>query len=119
MKSYECKIFMGSVRQGLDGSHFQYQHVTEEIKRFQLANLDTKIAVRITATRFIFAHYSERGFEIAAIQYPRFPLKEHKIWTWMNNLGKHLKEVFEQKSLSIMDSDTIHYLGEPDDNPIG
>ena len=117
MKSYECTIFMGSVRQGLAGSWFSEQDVIEEIKIFQSRNLDRKVTVRITQTRFVFMHYSELGFEISAIQYPRFPIPEHIIKSFMIDLGKCLKDRFEQLSLSIMDSDTITYLGEEDEHP--
>lgn len=118
MKSYECKIFMGSIRQGSEGTQFSETSLIREIRKFQYLNLDIKITLRLTATKFVFLYYEEPGFEIAAIQYPRFPLSEGQIWQWMNKLGKHLKKHFEQKSLSIMDSDTINYLGEPDDNPV-
>ncbi len=113
MKSYECKIFMGSVRHGSEGTHFQDQDVTEEIKYFQSLNKSTKITVRLTATRFIFMHYSERGFEIAAIQYPRYPHSESDINRFMLGLAKHLKEHFDQLSVSVMDDNSIVYLGDP------
>lgn len=116
MKSYECTIFMGAYRQGISGARFYEKDVIYEIRRFQSRNLDRKITVRITQTRFVFMHYEEPGFEISAIQYPRFCTPEHAIKSFMIDLGKCLKDHFEQLSLSIMDSDTITYLGEEDEH---
>ncbi len=118
MKSYECKIFMGSVRYGSEGTRFFEHDVVEQIKYFQSQHLNTKVTVRITQTRFIFLHYEEPGFELAAIKYPRFPISDFEIKAWMILLGKYLKCYFDQKSLSIMDNDSITFLGEPDDNPV-
>lgn len=117
MKSYECTIFMGSIRHGSEGTHFQDRDVTEEIKYFQSMNTKTKVTVRLTATRFIFMNYSERGFEISAIQYPRFNLTEFEIKDFMVRLGEHLKDHFDQLSLCIMDNETITYLGSEDEHP--
>ena len=110
MESYECPIFMGSIRNGSEGTPFYEHDVIEEIKYFQSMNLDLKIVVRITHTEFVFMHYQESGFEISAIKYLRFPHPDLKIKAWMVKLGKHLKEHFEQKSLSIMDNETVTYL---------
>jgi hypothetical protein len=118
MKSYECKIFMGSIQDGSDGPRFFESDVIEAIRVYQSDNLDTKITLRITQTRFFFLHYEEPGFEIAAIQYPRFKTNPQDIKNWMINLCAYLKIAFRQKSISFMDCDTILYMGEPDDNPV-
>ena len=112
MKSYECTIFMGSIRHGSEGTHFTEQDWIEEIQFFQLRDSGRKIPVRITNTRFVFQHYSELGFEISAIFYPRFPVSPPDIRTFMCNLGEYLKDHFDQRSLCLMDAQSIIYLGD-------
>ncbi len=112
MKSYECTIFMGSIRNGSEGTRFTKQAVIDEIKYFQSQNMDRKVVVRIRNTSFVFLHYEEPGWEISGIQYPRFPLPEFSIRQSMLDLAKHLKEHFEQRSISIMDRESITYLGD-------
>lgn len=107
MKSYECTIFMGSIRQGSEGISFGEQDVIEEIKYYQSQNLHRKVTIRLTKTKFIFLHYEEPGFEISAIQYSRFPLSKIIIKAFMVALAKHLKKHFQQLSVSIMDHETI------------
>lgn len=116
MKSYECKIFMGSVRHGLEGTRFTKQDVIEEIKYVQSMNLHRKIPVRISDTKFIFLNYEEDGFEISAIQYPRFPQREFAIRAFMLELAGHIKKHFEQLSVSVSDHESIIYLGAEDEH---
>lgn len=116
MKSYECTIFMGSVRLGLKGTRFSEQDVIEEIKYFQSMNIKRKTVIRITKIKYIFMHYEEDGFEISAIQYPRFPQTDIAIRAFMKDLTKHLKSHFQQLSISISDSEQIDYLGEEDEH---
>ncbi len=112
MNSYECTIFMGSIRNGSEGTKFTKAQVIEEIKYFQSNNMDRKVMVRIQDTKFIFLHYEEEGWEISGIQYPRFPLPEFRIESFMLNLAQHLKDHFDQRSVSIMDAQSIVYLGD-------
>lgn len=118
MKSYECTIFMGSIRQGSDGAHFTESDVIGQIKYFQSMHLDPKITVRITNTRYVFMHYTELGFEISAIQYPRYQYTEFEIREWMVKLAKYLKVFFQQRSLSVMDKHHVLYLGDEDEHSV-
>ncbi len=116
MKSYECTIFMGSIRNGSEGTHFTEGQVIDEIKLFQSQNLDRKVVVRVTRTKFVFMHYEEEGWEISAIQYPRFHIPELTIKSFMVDLAKYLKDHFDQRSISIMDSISVTYLGDEDEH---
>lgn len=116
MKSYECTIFMGSVRHGSEGTRFSKQDVIEEIKYVQAMNSNRKVVVRVSDTTFVFLHYEEKGFKITAIQYPRFPQSEFVIKAFMRELADHLKGHFDQKSVSISDSKSITYLGDEDEH---
>ena len=114
MKSYECKLFMGSVRDGSQGLPFSEEALIHEIKYCQ--GIDEKIVVRLTRTKFIFLNYEEEGWEISAIQYPRFPVASYVIKGFMIRLAKHLIKIFDQKSVSVMDNENITYFGEEDEH---
>ncbi len=115
MKSYECKIFMGSVRDGSQGLPFSEEALIHEIKYRQSIEMDAKIVVRLTKTKYIFLQYEEEGWEISAIQYPRFPYPTYTIRNCMLRLAQHLKNVFEQKSVCVMDHEKVTYFGEEGD----
>ncbi len=111
MKSYECKLFMGSVRDGSQGLPFSEEYLIHEIKYWQSVHVDAKIVIRLTKTKFIYLNYEEEGWELSAIQYPRFPVPTYEIRAGMLRLAEHLMKVFEQKSICVMDHEKVTYFG--------
>lgn len=116
MKSYECKLFIGSVRDGSEGLTFSEEALISEIKYWQSVHIDAKIVVRLTKTKFIYLNYEEEGWELSAIQYPRFPVPTYEIRAGMIRLAQHLMKIFEQKSISVMDPENITYFGKDDEH---
>ena len=119
MKSYECKLFMGSVRNGFQGLPFPEEELIHEIKYWQSFHTDAKIVIRLTRIKYIYLSYEEDGWELSAVQYPRFPESTYVIRAGMLRLAEHLMKVFEQKSICVMDHEKVNYFGEHDEHSSG
>ena len=119
MRSYECKLFIGSRRDGYDGEPFTKKEVIHEIKLCQDAYCISAGCVRITETTYVYLNYEEDGFEISIMQYPRFPKTESMLWAFMHNLAEHLMVVFNQNRISVMDPEHVEMLEVPNaqENP--
>ncbi len=111
MKTYEVKIFIGSCR-GYSKDKFSLENLVEAIQYYQY-HCKEYCTVRTTPTEYIAADYRETGWEIAVINYPRFPKTEDFVWNWSVNLSQHLLKVFQQNRISIMDSDKTVIIESP------
>lgn len=101
---FESRIYVGSKR-GYKGESFTESQLTRIIQDFQTywnKKNDWTIALRISKTNFICMDYSEVGWEIAAIQYPRFPKEVSEIEYFMDSLAEFLLIEFGQNRISII-----------------
>ena len=103
---YECKIYIGSVSDKTDEAFTQ-----EEVEMFcgkVQEGYDYTIPVRITPTTFVSeTKYQEKGWEIAAIDYPKLPYNQRQIRGWMRHLAEALILNFKQNTVCIIDKNNI------------
>lgn len=110
---YEARLYIGS-RRGYNGPVFSQWELNQAVGDFQVLLGDKASAVRVTPTTFQFGTYVEAGWEIAAIQYPRFPKDEVVIKNFMVQLAKHLMEKFDQNRISVSDPEEVVLLERED-----
>ena len=100
--SYEARLYMGC-KEGYDGEEFTEEEIRTAVQEFQ--NSQVIIPVRITRTCFVAGDYYERGWEMVAINYPRFPKDKKEIWNFMHALAEHLLVQFKQNRITILDDE--------------
>lgn len=112
-KFYEAKLFIGS-RRGYDGPTFSQWELNQAICDFQKSNEQGACSVRITPTTFQFGTYVEGGWEVAAVKYPRFPVAECVIRSFIIALAGHLIEKFGQNRISVTTPEEVILLERED-----
>ena len=103
---YECKIYLGSVSFTKDEvfTQDQVEIFCGEVQE----HYDYTIPVRITPTTFVSeTNYQEKGWEIAAIDYPKLPYNQRQIRGWMRSLAEELIVKFKQHTVCIIVKDNI------------
>ena len=117
--TYEVRAYIGSVH-GYNGEKFSKEELAEAISHYQIIiEKGVALTIRLTPTSFVFQDYVEDGWEIAAINYPRFPKKPPQIDDFMFGLSNYLLNRFKQNRMSIV-SPSITVLLEcvnPEENP--
>lgn len=104
---YEVRIYIGS-RHRYNGPEFSEDNLVSEISDFQIrlykliTGFDSSGPVRITKTRFVFGDYSENGWEIGLINYPRNSHSTNDVFEFASALAKHLLVKFDQNRISII-----------------
>ena len=96
---YEVKLYLGSQR------NTDVRSVTEAVllRAIQKYQKNTEvIPVRVTKTTYVAGDYSEFGWEVAAINYPRHPRDHKEIESFMKSLAKHLLMEFNQNRISVI-----------------
>lgn len=114
--AYEVKLFMGS-RERYDGNKiYTEDEVADAVAEFQTTQCAHNFTppVRISQTRYIHCDYTERGFELAVINYPRYDIPIRVLEMFMLDLGKHLMAKFNQNKVSVVFAEEIYVL-EADD----
>jgi hypothetical protein len=111
--TFEARLYIGSV-QGYHGTPFTFEELKEEVGNLQSESpKEEMIPVRIAPTNFVCGNYSEAGWEVAAINYPRFPKAEALITLFMMELAKRLLVCFNQNRISIIfPNETIMFESE-------
>ena len=103
---YECKIYIGSVSFMRDKTFTQ-----DDIELFcgeVQEDYNYTIPVRITPTTFVSeTNYQEKGWEIAAIDYPKLQYNQRQIKAWMRHLAEQLIVKFYQHTICIVDANNI------------
>ena len=117
--AYEAKLYMGS-KEGYDGEEFTEDEIRIVIQEFQKSQ--EIIPVRISKTCFMAGDYYEHGWEIVAINYPRYPKTHEYIWSFMHSLAKHMLINFKQNRVTLQDHKTSLMVedinrAEPKQNP--
>lgn len=112
--TYEVKAYIGS-RRGYNGATISEQEIIDIITHEQ-AGLTCKhpIPVRMTKTEFICLDYREEGWELAAINYPRYPQYKETILAFMLQLGQKLCCHLEQNRVSVVAPDRTTMYESPD-----
>jgi len=105
---YEARLYIGS-RENYDGPAFDVDRLHEVIKDFQNEHLvdDVLIPVRVTATTYRAGDYSEDGWEVAVINYPRKPRDRIILESFMFELAQHLLDVLKQNRISVVTPEKI------------
>ena len=106
--TFYANIYIGSIR-GYNGSPFTLNQIIAAIARFQ-ENMEGKrnigiadiVSVRITSTTYQIKGYMENGWEISAINYPRYPKDKDSIMVYMIEMAKFLLVTFEQNRITVV-----------------
>jgi hypothetical protein len=89
---YEYKIHLGSKR-GYNGPPFSETYLLRVVGDFQ-ADWDKKngwtVPFRVSRCTFLVMDYVEAGFELAAINYPRFPRTTEQLESFCSALQEFL-----------------------------
>ena len=105
-KYYECKIYVGSVSFNRNEEFTQ-----DQIELFcgqVQEGYEYTVPIRITPTTYISdTSYNEKGWEIAAIDYPKLPYNHRQIRGWMRHLAEALILKFKQHTICVVDTDHI------------
>jgi hypothetical protein len=100
--NYEFKIFIGG-KEGYRGSPIPKTVLLETIKKYQKQfekDNDYVVSLRVNDTVFIVKDYEEKGWEISAINYPRFPKTRTETGKFIDGLAEHLLKRFKQNRIS-------------------
>tara|TARA_R110000824_G_scaffold256033_2_gene444957 strand:+ start:64 stop:435 length:372 start_codon:yes stop_codon:yes gene_type:complete len=107
---YEAKLYMGSV--DYSSRELVSQHQVELFCGKVHEECDIVIPVRITPTTFISeTNYQEGGWEIAAINYPKFDFSRKQVKEFIMHLADRLLTEFNQRTICVVD-DTGYGLGK-------
>ena len=98
--TYEVRIYLGSINEETK-KEFLEKDLIREVGLYQDSH-SQKIPLRITRTIFVCEDYSEGGWELAAINYPRTETESKNIDDFMMGLAGHLLEIFKQRRISIV-----------------
>jgi len=102
VSTHETKIYIGS-QEGYSGPAFSEYDLRQAIGEFQEScDISVACSVRISPTRYIFRDYSESGWEIVVINYPRFPKDKVVIETFSERLAEFLLKTFKQNRMSVV-----------------
>ena len=99
--TYEVRVYLGSINEDTS-KEFSKSDLVREIGIFQ-ESCEQTIPVRITNTTYVCnTNYTEEGWEIAAINYPRVETESSKIDVFMKDLAVYLLDKFKQNRISIV-----------------
>jgi hypothetical protein len=98
--AWEGKIYIGR-RRRYDGPYFNDKDVTDIISEFQGVSPDEACCVRLTNVQYVFNGYTEYGFEIASLNYIRFPKTVEQLESFIIKLGKHLLVELDQNRITV------------------
>lgn len=116
----EARLYIGS-RSGYNGEHFPLHQLTVKIQTYQkeVGNPETDdlIPVRITPTNYVAGDYTEAGWEVAVISYPRRPKTKKELYEFIDGLAAYLLSEFKQNRISIVSIDRCKMI--ENDNPQG
>jgi hypothetical protein len=72
LPTYEVRAYVGT-REQYDGPVFGKKRVLDAVREFQLGPGNNVALVRVTECDYVAGDYWEGGFELAVLDYPRFP----------------------------------------------
>lgn len=112
-QNYEVKLYIGS-REGYNGRRYTEEELIEALGEYQKScEPEDSTPVRVTPTTFVHCDYHERGWEIVAIMYPRFPKPVDHINHFMEGMAQYLLTKFKQNRISVAFPDKIVMFESP------
>jgi hypothetical protein len=100
LPTYEVKAYVGT-REQYDGPVFGKRRVLDAVREFQLQPGNNAL-VRSTECDYQCGDYLEGGFELAVLEYPRFPKGREWVKDYMIRLGKHLLVALNQNRVGVV-----------------
>jgi hypothetical protein len=107
---YEVKLYLGQLRSRMQEgfqaiNYIRKGELANEIGKFQDSYEGMTIPVRITDTTFVSGQrYSENGWEVAAISYPKIEQSHEQTLKFMLDLGDYLLGKFLQNRICVLDN---------------
>jgi hypothetical protein len=96
----EVKLYIGC-REGYYGKEFTEDELVEAIGSFQ-SRYDESAPTRVTKTRYVDQTYSESGWEIGVVNYPRKPRTKAQLHRFATDLAVYLLETLKQQRITFM-----------------
>jgi hypothetical protein len=98
---YEVRLYIGS-REGYHGEQFGQRDLMRAVRQFQEGySQDNLVSVRYSKCTYQVGNWDEEGWEIAAINYPRFPKSTNYLNEWFMNLAKFLCKNLHQNRITV------------------
>lgn len=98
---YEIRLYIGS-QEGYHGEKFGLRELMKAVRDFQASHKD-KVSVRYTACVYQVGDWDEDGWEVAAIDYPRFPKTSDYLRNWFEGLSLYLIDRLKQDRITVCD----------------
>jgi len=99
---HEVRLYIGS-REHYNGQRFGRDELIAAVTEFQRQNtLELAGPLRFTPTCYVWDDYIEDGWEIAIINYPRYPKPEAVLNSFMLRLADYLLYRFRQNRISVV-----------------
>lgn len=98
---YEVRLYIGS-REGYHGEQFGLRDLMRAVRSFQEGySQDKLVSVRYSQCVYQVGNWDEEGWEIAAIDYPRFPKGPNYLNDWFLDLAKFLCKNLNQNRITV------------------
>lgn len=99
--TYEVRVYMGSINEETK-KKFSKKTIIESVGKFQDKQKQI-IPVRMTKTIFVCGEdYSEKGWELAVINYPRTETESRHLDSFMLSLAEYILHEFKQNRVSVV-----------------
>lgn len=101
IKYYEVKLYIGS-KEGYHGKQFNKSDLMKVVSEYQ-GNFprENMVSLRYTDCTFQVGDWSEDGWEIAAINYPRFIKDESFLEDYFEGLANYLLHKMKQNRITV------------------
>lgn len=104
LKNSDVRLYIGSCYRYSD-EQFLESDLLHSIEKYQKSVEDSQLcSLRISPTSFKVRDYYERGWEVVAINYPRFPKEHEVILEFMLGLAEFLILYLNQNRISVIDN---------------
>jgi hypothetical protein len=115
--THEVRLYVGS-REGYGGPEFGRERVVEAVRDFHRIHPHHVACLRVTPCCYVVRDYLEEGWELACINYPRFPKPFGMIDEMMRALGRHLLVSLKQNRVTVVgDYTTLIESPHAEDHP--
>jgi len=98
--TYTVRLFLGR-KIGYTEKLYDAAEVVGELRRFFDLNPDDRLAVRVSDLTFVAPGHVEPGVELAACDYPRYPIGPVVLVERMTRLARHLMQAFSQERVTL------------------
>ena len=98
--SFGARIYLGS-REGYQGRSIPEQELIDLIGKFQHADTQNSCVVRLTKTTFVWDMYSEPGWEIGLMNYPKGRYTGDMLARFADKLAAYLTTALKQNRVTV------------------